>query len=152
MTDESDKNNVNQNVIDDNNGKKELWSYWGQTSYRALFVFFLKVSHPYNVIWLLLKNSHVSKNVKVQLFCREIGLVQEDIFYPHQGYRQVDFYKESVLYIIGRTIRDLKTTNFSTIGSKLVPFSQKLTNVSFFVNTPRHFMIFFKKYIYFPVC
>ena len=34
--------------------------------------------------------------------------MQEDTFYPRQEYEQVNFYKKSCLYIVGRSVGDGK--------------------------------------------
>ena len=48
------------------------------------------------------------KLVTNQLFGLEFCAVRQDTFYPHQGYEQVNFYKESGLYFIGWSLRNWK--------------------------------------------
>ena len=48
------------------------------------------------------------KLVTSQLFVLEFCAVQQDTFYPHQGYEHVNFYKKSSLYFIGWSFRNWK--------------------------------------------
>ena len=43
-----------------------------------------------------------------QLFGLEFCAVRQDTFYPHQDYQQVNFYKKTSLYFIGRSFRNRK--------------------------------------------
>ena len=52
------------------------------------------------------------KLVTNQLFGFEFCAVRQDTFYPHQGYEQVNFYKESSLYFIGWTFRNWKVAAY----------------------------------------
>ena len=48
------------------------------------------------------------KLVTNQLFRLEFRALQQDTFYPHQDYEQVDFYKKSSLYFIAWSFRNWK--------------------------------------------
>ena len=43
-----------------------------------------------------------------QLFGLEFCAVRQDTFYAHQGYEEINFYKESSLYFIGWSFRNWK--------------------------------------------
>ena len=40
---------------------------------------------------------------------------------------------------------ETESHNITTIGSKMEPFNQNLTKITFFINTLRHFMMLCKK-------
>ena len=66
-----------------------------------------------------------------QLFGLEFCAVQQDTFYPHQGYEQVNFYKKSSLYFIGwspETGKSQLIFNWLKIGT----FQPKFDKIYFF--------------------
>ena len=74
----------------------------------------------------------------------EICVVQQDTFYSHQDYEQVNFYKNLRLYIIGMSFRDEKVTTFLQLAQKWNILT-KLDESFFFINTLTHFMMLCKK-------
>ena len=52
------------------------------------------------------------------LFGREFCVVQRDTFYLHQNYQQVNSYKNSRSYIIGRSPRDEKVATYFQLAQK----------------------------------
>ena len=52
------------------------------------------------------------------LFGWEFCVVQQDIFYRYQDYEQVHFYKNSRLYIIGRSLCDGKVKTYIQLAQK----------------------------------
>ena len=47
---------------------------------------------------------HITVQSARQLLGWDFCVVQEDTFYPRQEYEQVNFYKKSCLYIVGRSV------------------------------------------------
>ena len=63
----------------------------------------------------------------------EFCVVRQNSFYYHQEYEQVDFYKNSCLYIIGRSLRDLKVNIYLQLNwLKIGIFQPKFDKVCLF--------------------
>ena len=52
------------------------------------------------------------KLVTNPLFAWEFFVVQQDTFHSHRDYEQVNFYKKSRLFIIGRSLQNGKVTTY----------------------------------------
>ena len=106
MTDQEDNINLGKTVFDDNNQEKKPWARLGQTCSRSLIVFlsqhFVNLLIIFSCFWRI----HLSIFVTNQLFGLDFCAVRQDIFYPHQDYEQVSFYKKSSLHFIGWSFRN----------------------------------------------
>ena len=97
MTDQEDSNNLGKFVFDDNSQERKSWACLGQTCSRSLIVFLSQIFVILLIIFGCFWRIHFSKPVTNQLFGLKICAVRQDTFYTHQGYEQVNFYKESSL-------------------------------------------------------
>ena len=108
MTDEEDNINLGKIVFDDNNQERNYWACLRQTCYRSLIVFLSQLFVILLIIFGCFWRIRVSKIVRNQLFGLDFCAKRQDIFYPHQVYEQVNFYKKSSLYFIGWSLRNWK--------------------------------------------
>ena len=108
MTDQEDNINLGKTVFDDNNQERKSWACLGQTCSRSLIVFLSQLFVILLIILVAFGEFTFQKLVTNQQFGLEFCAVQQDTFYPHQGYEQVYFYKKSSLYFIGWSFRNWK--------------------------------------------
>ena len=141
MIDQEDNINLGKNVFDDNNQQRKSWACLGPTFSRSLIVFLSQLSVILLIIFGCFWRIQLSKTRDESTVWVGFCVVQQDTFYPHQDFEQVSFYKKSRLHIIGIALRDKKSHNLFTIGSKIEPFKQILAKFTFFINTLRHFMV-----------
>ena len=71
------------------------------------------------------------KLVTNQLFGLEFCVVRQDTFYTHQDYEQVNFYRESSLYLIGWSLRNWKIAAYLQLV-KIGTFQPKFDKIYFF--------------------
>ena len=112
MNDQENKINLGEVVFDDNNQEKKSWACSGQTCSRYLIVFLSQIFVILLIIFGCFGEIIFQKHVKNPLFGWKFCVVQQDTFYTHQDYAQVNFYKKSRLCTIGRSLRDGKVTTF----------------------------------------
>ena len=67
--------------------------------------------HLFDYLWML-SEFFFDKRVTNLLLVWDNCVVQQDAFYPHQGYKQGNFYKTLRLLLIGRPVRDGKDTTY----------------------------------------
>ena len=118
MTVQEDNINLGKFVFDDSNQKRKSWACLGQTCSRSLFMF---SSNLLWFCWLSLADFGeiiFQKFVTNPLFGWEFCAVQQDTFYTHKNCEQINFYKKSSLYIIGRSLRDGKVTTYLQLAQK----------------------------------
>ena len=108
MTDQEDNINLGKIVFDDNNQERKSWACLGQTCSRSLIVFLSQLFVILLISLVAFGEFTFQKLVTNQQFGLEFCVVRQDTFYPHQGYEQVNFYKESSLYFIGWSFRNWK--------------------------------------------
>ena len=124
MTDQEDNINLGEIVIDENNQERKSWADSGQTCSRSLIVFLSQLFVILLIIFGCVWKIYLSKSVTNQLFGLEFCAVRQHTFYPHQGYEQVNFYKESSLYFIGWSFQNWKIALYLQLAKNL-KFSTK---------------------------
>ena len=137
ITDREDNNNLDQIVFDDNNQEGNSWACLEQSCSRSLIVFLSQLFVVLLIVLVAFGEPILQKFVTNPLFGWEICAVQQDAFCPHQDYEQVNFYKKSRLYSIGRTLRDGKVTFHLQLAQKGNLLNQIMTKFIFFINTIR---------------
>ena len=111
MTDDEDNFSLCKIVSDDNNQERKIWACWGQTCSRSLILFLSQLFVIFLIIFGCFGEFTFQKLVTNQLFGLKVyavRAVRQDIFYPHQGYEQVNFYKKSSLFFIDWSLRNWK--------------------------------------------
>ena len=77
------------------------------------------------------------KLVTNQLFGLEFFAVQQDTFYLHQDYEQVNFYKESSLYFLGWSFRNWKITAYLELAKNWNISTKVWQDIDFFYQHSR---------------
>ena len=110
MTDQEDNINLGELVFEVNNQERKSWTCLGQTCSRSLIMFLYQLFVISLIIFGLVAFGEFTfqKFVTNQLFALEFCAVRQDTFYPHQNYKQVNFYKKSNLYFIVCSFRNWK--------------------------------------------
>ena len=144
MPDHTDKINLDEIVFDNQNVERRSWSCLGQACSRSsivflsqFFVILLTTCSCFGVyIW-----PRLVTNLKFGL---ESCAAQQDTFYLHQSYEQVNFYKKPHFYISGWTERFWQNVLDTWVFESWNILTQVWQNL-FFLSTPPTTLICYAK-------
>ena len=145
MPDYTDKIILDKIVFDDQNVERRSWSCLGQTCSWSLIVFLSQFFVILLIVCCCFWRIQLAKTCEESTVWVKSCAVQQDTFYIHQSYEQVNLYKKTeFLYIwLDRAILAKRTWFLS--GWKLEHFNPSLTNFAFSINTLNHAMMSCKK-------